>query len=164
MAYMALALEARGLFFYSYQARTWKLAESPLWPELKMLVAELRRVAPLFANAPVWFPNEFEYQDPTRMYNEVHEGAILPRLFKVSKKTGDLEGGYYFVVINTTGSDVGYDFRLPFSEINSVRAGKETWPLQEGWLRRNYAPYEVVVLGPITSRPVEATLEQGLFR
>ena len=149
MAYMALALEARGIFFYSYQAKTWKLAESPLWPDLKILLAELRRVAPIFSSGPIWFPNEFEYHDPTRMYNEVHEGAILPRLFKLSKKKGDLDAGYYFILINTTGDVVGYDFRLPFADLHEVCLGNETLPLKDGWLRRSYAPYEVVVLGPI---------------
>ena len=164
MAYMALALEARGLFFFSHTTRAWRLPESALWPDLKILLAELRRVAPIFSNEPVWFPNDFEYHDPGRMYNEVHEGAILPRLFKLSKKTGDLEAGYYFVLINTTGDAVGYDFRLPFIDTEKVRSGQETLRLQEGWLRRTYAPYEVVLLGPITSRPVESMVEQGLFR
>ena len=164
MAYLALALEARGLFFYSHTTRAWRLVESALWPDLKILLAELRRVAPIFNDGPVWFPSEFEYHDPSRMYNEVHEGAILPRLFKVSKKTGGMEFGYYFVLINTTGEAVGYDLRLPFMDVDAVRVGKETLPLQDGWLRGTYAPYEVVVLGPITSKPVESMVEQGLFR
>jgi hypothetical protein len=164
MAYMALALEARGLFFYSYQAGTWRLAESPLWPELKTLLQELRRTAPIFAHEPIWFPNEFEYQDPTRMYNEVHEGAILPRLFNLPKRSGDLDAGYYFVLINTTDAPVGYDFRLPFAEMNSVRFGSETLPLQDGWLRRTYAPYEVAILGPITAQSMKTMVEHRLFR
>ena len=164
MAYVALALEARGLFFYSHTTRSWRLAESALWPELKTLLAEVRRVAPIFDDGPVWFPSEFEYHDPSRMYNEVHEGAILPRLFKLSKKTSGLEPGYYFVLINTTGEAVGYDIRLPFMDVDVVRVGKETLVLEEGWLRRTYAAYEVVVVGPITSKPVESMVEHGLFR
>jgi hypothetical protein len=146
MAYMALALEARGLFFYSYRAGTWQLPASPLWPELKMLLRELRAVAPLFAERPRWAPSEFEYDGP--MYNEVHDGVILSRLYHLTRPAQDLAPGYYYVVINTTGDVVPYDFRAPFAD-TSIRSDGETIQLEEGWIRKRYQPYEVVIFGPL---------------
>lgn len=151
MSYMALALEARGLFFYAFKARDWNLAESPLWRELKYLVQELRRYAPLFEHPPLWWPSEFEYSDPANMYNEVQDGIILSRFYYVPKPANDLEPGYYFLVINTTGQEVGYSFRPPFAGLDSVRQGDDSVPLQDGWLHRNYRPYEVVIFGPLAS-------------
>jgi hypothetical protein len=146
MAYMALALEARGLFFYSFQAGTWNLPASPLWPEVKSLLQELRLTAPLFANAPQWAPSELEYRGP--MYNEVHDGVMLSRLYHLARPAKNLPAGYYYLVINTTADTVGYDFRVPFAA-ESVRHGGETISLDDRWLRRRYEPYEVAIFGPL---------------
>jgi hypothetical protein len=152
MSYMALAMEASGLFFYSFESRDWKLAESTLWPELTDLVKELRAAAPIFEQEPLWWASEGDYKDEGAMYNEVQDGVILSRLYQVAKKTGTVEGGYYFLVINTTDKEVGYTFKLPFSGVTSVRGGNREHSVENGWLARTYAPYEVVIYGPIVSR------------
>ena len=146
MAYMALALEARGLFFYSYKAGTWNLPASPLWPELKALMKELRAASPLFARPPRWAPSEIEYDGP--MYNEVHDGVMLSRLYHLARPAKNLPAGYYYLVINTTGDKVAYDFRVPFIA-ESVRHGKEIITLEDRWLRRTYEPFEVSLFGPL---------------
>jgi hypothetical protein len=153
MAYMALALEARGLFFYSYQTQTWKLKESSLWPALKSLAKDLRDTSQIFENPPLWWPTEVAYHNVEKQYNEVHEGRILSRLYHVKK--GDLRfpSGYYFVVINTTAEDVGFDFRLPFADVNTVLIGENVSRTEDGWLRQTYKPYEVAIVGPIQAAP-----------
>jgi hypothetical protein len=143
---MALVLEARGLFFYSFKAGTWNLPASPLWPELKALVKELRAAAPLFANSPKWAPSEVEYHGP--MYNEVHDGVMLSRLYHLARPAKNLPEGYYYLVMNTTGDAVSYDFRVPF-EAESVGHGADSIALEDGWLRRHYEPYEVAIFGPL---------------
>ena len=146
MAYMALALEARGLFFYSYKAGTWSLPASPLWPELKSLVKELRAASPLFAHPPRWAPSEIEYHGP--MYNEVHDGVMLSRLYHLARPAKNFSAGYYYLVINTTPETVSYDFRVPFAA-ESVRHANESIALEDRWLRRRYQPYEVAIFGPL---------------
>lgn len=151
MSYMALAHEARGLFFYTYAARGWRLAEEELWLELKELMGELRAHSVLFEEPPVWFPTEVEYGDPERMYNEVHDGVMLARLYQVKTKGKGLEPGYYFLLINTTGEEVEFDLRLPFGD-PAVRCGGEELLLEDGWVRRKYEPHEVAILGPLRER------------
>lgn len=155
MSYMALAQDAKALFFYTYMARTWNLAESPLWPELRQLVRELRANSALFQNAPLWYPSEVEYADPSAMYNEVQDGVMLARLYHMEKANGDLKPGYYFVMINTTDREVGYAFKLPFhdSRLRQVGAAQpDEIALEDAWLRRTYGPYEVSIFGPLQDR------------
>jgi hypothetical protein len=151
MSYMALAHEARGLFFYSYAARTWQLATSPLWPDLKLLLQELRRFSALFAAPPLWYPSEMEYPNPARMYNEVQDGVMLARLYHLKRAANGLQPGYYFLMINTTADQVDFEFRVPFRDA-SIPLADETIPLQNGWLRRSYVPYEVSIFGPLHQR------------
>jgi hypothetical protein len=144
---MALALEARGLFFYTYTARDWQLAETSLWPELKSLVQELRSHSALFAQPPLWWPADVDYVDSERMYNEVHDGVILSRLYHLPKAAGELSPGYYFLVVNTTRETLGYSFRVPFADVASAEFGAESLR-PDRWLRREYKPFEVALLGP----------------
>ncbi len=83
------------------------------------------------------------------MYNEVHDGVILQRLYHLPKAANGLNAGYYFVVINTTGEPVGYSFRVPFAPAEAVRIGEEIVDLVDGWCHRRYEPYEVAIIGPL---------------
>jgi hypothetical protein len=152
MAYMALALEARGLFFYAYQAGTWDLSESPLWGQLQELLRELRAFAVIFREQPIWWPYEGEYGNPAQMYNEVHEAAVLLRLYKVKEGTGAVPAGHYFVAINTTSEPIDFTFRVPFrtTATRDLRNG-ESIPIENNWLEQTYAPFDVRFFGPITS-------------
>jgi hypothetical protein len=105
----------------------------------------------LFEEPPVWFPTEVEYGDPERMYNEVHDGVMLARLYQVKTKGKGLEPGYYFLLINTTGEEVEFDLQLPFGD-PAVRCEGEELLLEDGWVRRKYEPHEVAILGPLRER------------
>ena len=164
MAYLALALEAQGLFFYSYKAGTWNLASSALWPELKTLVQKIRSDSPLFKAPPLWWPTEVSYGDQSRMYNEVHDSVVLARLYYLAQPALGRPSGFYFLVMNTTGEKVRFDFRLPFSGTATLRRDNETLTLDEGWLRRDYAPFEVSIFGPVETSSSIREVRDGVFR
>lgn len=162
MSYLALALEARGLFFYSYASRAWRLADSPLWPELKNLIHELRKYSPLFQHPPLWWPTDVEFAGP--MYNEVHDSIVLTRLYHLASDTDHLRRGYYFVVINTVPTPTTFSLRIPFSSVTSIPHHNKTIPLENGWLRQTYDPYEVKIFGPFAPEVPLDVVRSGIFR
>jgi hypothetical protein len=135
MAYLSLLQGARGILFYTYEAKGWKSWEHPeTWQAVVDLTAELKAVAPVFEERVRWFATQTRYEDPNRMYNDIHEGAVALNVFRVRERRGSVAAGYYIVAINTTDSDRTFAYRRPFGE------GE--------WVDRNYAPFEVFIDGP----------------
>jgi hypothetical protein len=151
MAFLSLFQGASGLIFYTYQG-AWKIEEHPqVWNAVTNVIAEVREKAPIFAGRPEWWPTQTRYESPGEMYNDIEEGSIALKLYRVRKQTGGIKPGYYFVAINTSQRPVAFSFRLPFRDIFAVIAAcdAEGIALQGGWLKKRYDPFEICIFGPI---------------
>lgn len=153
MAFMALSQGAAGLLFYTYDNGRWKLEDHPqLWNAVAELARELNRTAPIFANRILWWPSETEYHGrPAEMYNEIMEGRIILTLYHVNRAAGPTAAGYYLVAINSSGSMTDFSFRLPFEGSVQLDSSCADFRIEEGSVRKTFAPFEVCIFGPINA-------------
>lgn len=152
MSFITLFQGARGLLYYTFHAGAWKIREHPeVWDALRNIVAELRQRAPVFNERVKWWPDQTRYDDEAGMYNEIKEGKMLVNLFRVRNGTEQVGRGYYFVAINTTAEPVSFSFRLPFENLYNIETycAPGATAVRDGWLRKEYQPYEVCFFGPI---------------
>jgi hypothetical protein len=158
MAYIALTQGAAGLLFYTYDNGRWKLQEHPeLWNDLVELAQEITRNAPIFSKRVVWWPTQTQYHGKLAdMYNEIMEGKVLLTLYHLKRAVGSTADGYYLVAINTSASPADFSFELPFQQDDfHLDASCANFSVQEGTIRKTYAPFEVCIFGPINARLIQ---------
>ncbi len=150
MTYLALTQGASGLLFYTYQSNRWNIREHPeVWNALTDLVRDVRLNAPIFAHRVLWWPSDTESHG--EMHNEIMEARVLVSLYHVKEQDGAVRPGYYLVAVNSSASPTDFSFRLPFNEEitfdTSCDSGEFT--VNDDWVRKTYAPFEVCIFGPI---------------
>jgi hypothetical protein len=153
MTYLALTQGATGLLFYTYDNDQWKLREHPeLWNALSNLAQEVQQNAPIFKNRIEWWPAETKaHGPPADMYNEIMDARVLLTLFRVHKASRSILPGCYLIAVNTSASSADLAFKLPFAGLQAVPGiGTDAAVVSDaGWVRKQFAPFEVSIFGPI---------------
>jgi hypothetical protein len=153
MTYCALVQQARGLFYYAYDDGRWRLAQQPeTWQAVQQVVAEVRRMEPLFAGRHIWWAwrRALKYRDGPR-WNSVQESSVIVALVQVKAGTWNVPEGYYVVSVNTTPETHRLRLYLPFpgNPIAPVWGEDRVLVADENWVADDFAPYAVHLYGPL---------------
>lgn len=144
MTYMAGAAGVDGIFYYTYQAKSWRIREHQTWGALTNVVQEVNRVRPLFTADQVSAPLEVTYKNSEQEWNEMNRPGLTVRGLRTKRSAAKLSRGEYVLCINTLGR------KLPVVlEIAEGRAVREFEPEgtlgeeQKGRRAMTFQPYEV---------------------
>lgn len=167
MAYLALVHDAQGIFFYTYRAPNWSLAENPeTWEAVRQLTAEIRLFEPLFA-APRR-RTQLALRQPTTTTtarNEALDPVVQAAWVEVATGSDLVPAGEYLVAVNTIAQPVRWRFRTPpgwgpeipvFNDpaTRSLRAGP-------GGFTDHLPAFGVVVYGPVPTARTPAARSRG---
>ncbi len=144
MAYLALIEGARGLYFYTWQGRTWRLAESPLWPAVSRLVNELESRSTLFSfGVP---PSGGPGRKPPK-------GGTPNAFIQPSSEDSPIRAariGPYLVAANPSPEPALATFRAPPSNLREVPVLDDSRSVEivDGQLRDFFDGFAVHIYGP----------------
>jgi hypothetical protein len=164
MSYLAMSHGARGVLFYKYSESGWQLKEHPqLWTSVERIVADLRQDSHLFQHRIAWWPIETRHKGQG-LFNEILEPRMPVFMFEVARKKDDIERGFYFIAINTTGDEIEFSFQLPFRTAKAVNSYHSEGGIQvQGrWITKNFHPFEVSIVGPIVPAEMPEWLKAQL--
>lgn len=159
MAYLALIEGARGLYFYTWQGRTWRLADSPLWPAVSRLVNELesRSILFPFGVPPSGGPSRKPPEGGTPnlgIQPSSEDSPVRAALFDVSSSNSPLAQGRYLVAANPSPEPALATFRIPASNLREVPVLDESRSVEivDGQFRDFFDGFAVQVYGPFSPK------------
>lgn len=151
MTYEALARGANGVFYYSHEMGAWKLrVQTEVWEDLQAVVAEVRRLKPLFDGQHLWWHRRFEIPNRQNRFNAALQPSVTTTLLEVSKPEGTVAAGRYLVAVNTTPVTQTVQFDGPKKGMASLAVLAQNRMLIgiNGVFRDQFEPYGVQVYGP----------------
>lgn len=152
MTYLALALRADGLFYYTFDAGGWKIRDHPeTWAALQAAAREVHDRRPLFEAEHVWWACDYRFEPWRKGFNEALEPSLALALLRVRGDEESMAAGDYLLAVNTTPEPLHCRFTAPRADAQRLPVlGQETFvEVSDGWVEETFPPYEVRVYGPL---------------
>ncbi len=151
MTFDALARGANGIFYYSYDARAWKLrVQTEVWEDLAAVVSEVNRLKPLFAAEPAWWHGNVNNTVREKQRNAALEPSVIVTALRVRNGSFAVPMGLYLLAVNTTDSGHTIEFSSPVREVSTAPVLGEDRELTaaEGRFKDHFVPFGIHVYGP----------------
>ena len=155
MTYCALAQQANGLFYYTFDDGKWKITEHPeTWNAVQNVVKEVHDRLPLFQAQHLWWPLRRRFEDRTRRFNQALGSSVTSVCLRVRKGNASVPPGEYVLCVNNTDWPHVYSFELPHPMEGDlpVLGEQRRVSLEHNWLKDKFTPYAVHVYGPLLPR------------
>ncbi|HOW68784.1 MAG TPA: hypothetical protein P5055_13655 [Candidatus Paceibacterota bacterium] len=153
MTYLALAHQATGLFYYTFDDGRWRIDRHvETWQALRQVVIEIRQREPLFTAEHQWWPYRHNFGNWSNRFNRALESSITPAWLRVRRGNAWVPPGNYLLLVNNTELDQRYRITIPVPALESlpVLGEDRSVRLTKDWLQDDFGAYAVHVYGPFS--------------